>query len=73
VARRGGQRAELKGYSRMKSTQGESWATAVNLSKLGQKAACQKKHFMLIRKNYSLFLRVMVEKGVDDDYEDDDE
>jgi hypothetical protein len=42
AARRGVQRAELKGYSHMKSTQGESWATAVNLSKLGQKVACQK-------------------------------
>ncbi len=38
----------------------------------GQKAACQRK-IPLVRKSYSLYLRVKIQKGVDEVGEDDDE
>jgi hypothetical protein len=38
----------------------------------GQKAACQRK-IALVRKSYSLYLRVKLQKGVDEFCEDDDE
>jgi hypothetical protein len=69
----GGEGAELKGYSHSGSAQEESWTTGQRLTKLGQKAARQKNASPLIRKSYSLFLRVMVKKGVADDDDDDDE
>jgi hypothetical protein len=69
----GGQRAELKDYSHSESIQGESWSTPLDLTKLGQKAAHQKNTSQLIRKSYSLFLVVMVKKGVAVDDEDNDE
>jgi hypothetical protein len=51
----------------------ESWTTALDLTKLGPKAAHQKNTSLLIRKSYSLFLGVMVRKGVTDGDHDDDE
>jgi hypothetical protein len=56
----------------MESTQGESWTIALSLPKLGQKAARQENTSPIIRKNYTLFFRVMVKKGVADDDDDDD-
>ncbi len=51
----------------------ESLIKALNQTKLGQKAARQKNTSPLIRKSYSLFLRVMLKKGVPDvsDYDDE--
>ncbi len=67
------QRVELKGYFLSKSTQWESWTIALNQTELGQKAARQTNTSLLIRKSYSIFVRVMVKKGVADDDDDDDE
>jgi hypothetical protein len=63
----------VKGDSHRESTQGESWKTALNLTKLGQKAAHKKNTSMLIRRSYSfsLFLEVMLKKGVVDDNDDE--
>jgi hypothetical protein len=61
------------GYSHRESTQRESWTTALKLTELGQKAARQKNTLLHIRKSYSLFLRVMLEKGVVDVSDDNDE
>jgi hypothetical protein len=69
----GGQRAELKGYSHRESIQGESWTKALDLIKLGQKAARQENASPLLRKSYSLFIRVTAKKGIADDDDDDDE
>jgi hypothetical protein len=63
----GGQRAELKVYSQRESAQGESWTTALNLTKLAQKPALQKNTSPLIRKSYSLFLGEMVKEVVAED------
>jgi hypothetical protein len=41
-----------------------SWITAQHLTELGKKAACQKNTSLLVRNSYSLFLGVMVKKGV---------
>jgi hypothetical protein len=73
AARWGGQRAELNGYSPRVSTQEESWITALNLTKLGQKTACQENTLPLIRKSYSLFLGMTVKKGIADDNDNDDD
>jgi hypothetical protein len=50
----------------------ESWTTALILTEQGQKAAHQRK-IPLVRKSYSLYLQVTLQKGVDDVGEDDDE
>jgi hypothetical protein len=50
----------------------ESWTTALSLTEQGQKAARQRK-IPLVRKSYSLYLWVMLQKGVDDVSEDDDD
>jgi hypothetical protein len=50
----------------------KSWTTALSLTKQGQKAACQRK-IPLVRKSYSLYLRVWLQKGVDGVSENDDE
>jgi hypothetical protein len=68
-----GQWAKLKSYSNRESTQGESWTSALKLTKLKQKAAHQKNTSLLVRKSYSLFLWMMMKKGVVDDCDDDDE
>jgi hypothetical protein len=65
--------AELKGYSLRESTQEKSWTTALNLTELGQKAACQKNTLLQIRKSSSLFLRMTLKKGVADVGDDDGE
>jgi hypothetical protein len=63
----GSQRAELNVYSHRESAQGESWTTALKLTKLVQKAALQKNTSLLIRKSYSLFLGEMVKEVVAED------
>jgi hypothetical protein len=67
----GVQWAELTGYSQRESTQGKSWTTTLSLTELGQKAAHQRNTSLLVKKSYSLFLWVIVKKGVvdDNDYE----
>jgi hypothetical protein len=47
AARWRGQRAKLKGYSHRESSQGQSWTTALDLTKLGQKAATANKKELL--------------------------
>jgi hypothetical protein len=42
----------------------ENWTTALCLTEQGQKAACQRR-MLLVRKSYSLYLQVMLQKGVD--------
>jgi hypothetical protein len=51
----------------------ESWTIALDLTKLGQKAAHQKNTSQLIRNSYSLFLEVIVKKRVTDDDDNDDQ
>jgi hypothetical protein len=46
-----------------------SWTTALSLTEQGQKAACQGK-VPLIRKSYSLYLQVRLQRGVDEVDED---
>jgi hypothetical protein len=43
----------------------ESSTTVLSLAKQGQKAAHQRK-ILLVRKSYSLYLQVTLQKGVDD-------
>jgi hypothetical protein len=50
-----------------------SWTTALSLTEQGQKAAPREKKIPQARKSYSLYLRVMLQKGVDGVGEDDDE
>jgi hypothetical protein len=51
----------------------KSWTPALSLTEQGQKAAHQRKKIPLVRKSYSLYLLVMLQKGVDGVGEDDDE
>ncbi len=68
----GGPVGQVLGYSHRENTKGESWTTALNLTKLGQKAARQKNTSPLIRKSYSIFLGVTLKKGVADVGDDDE-
>ncbi len=64
---------QVKGLLSHGTPLGESWTTALSLTELGQKAACQKNTLLLIRRSHSLFLGVMVKKGVADGDNYDDE
>ncbi len=58
-----GPESRIKGLlSRNIYSKRESWTTALSLTEQGQKAACQRK-IPLIRKSYSLWLRVIVTNG----------
>jgi hypothetical protein len=64
---------QIKGlFSRNIYSKRETWKIALSITEQGQKAARQRK-ILLVRKSYSLYLRVMLQKGVDDVDEDDDE
>jgi hypothetical protein len=65
--------AKLKSHSHRESTQGESWKTALDLIKLGQKTARQKDNAPEIRKSNLLFLRVIVKNEFTDDDDIDGE
>jgi hypothetical protein len=65
---------QIKGlFSQNNYSRGDLWwKIALSITEQGQKAARQRK-ILLVRKSYSLYFRVMVQKGVDDVSEDDDE
>jgi hypothetical protein len=67
-----GQWAEIKGLlSQNIYSKRESWATALSLTKQGQKAAHQRK-IPLVRQSYSVYLWVKLQKGVHEVSENDD-